>query len=78
MSPVVTFSIGLLLLVLFFWYFATDYGTRKRLIATALLVLLVVFSVLTIIRRSRRSRSVSISAVALRSCCAGRGRARSR
>jgi SecD/SecF fusion protein len=48
MSPVVTFSIGLLLLVLFFWYFATDYGTRKRLIATALLVLLVVFSVLTI------------------------------
>jgi SecD/SecF fusion protein len=48
MSPTLTFAIGLLLLVLFFWYFATDSGLRKRLIATALLVLLVVFSALTI------------------------------
>ena len=48
MSPTVTFGIGLLLLVLFFWYFATDSGVRKRLIATALLVLLVVFSAITI------------------------------
>jgi SecD/SecF fusion protein len=48
MSPVLTFSVGLLLLVLFFWYFATDYGARKRLIATSLLALLVLFSILTI------------------------------
>ena len=44
MSPILTFFIGLLLLVLFGWYFATEYGTRKRLIASALMVLLVVFS----------------------------------
>jgi SecD/SecF fusion protein len=48
MSPVITFSIGLLLLVLFGWYFATDHGARKRLLATALMVLLVVFSLITI------------------------------
>ncbi|MEP6822595.1 MAG: protein translocase subunit SecD, partial [Chthoniobacterales bacterium] len=48
MSPAITFSIGLLLLVLFGWYFATDYGMRKRLLATTLMVLLVVFSLSTI------------------------------
>ncbi len=48
MSPAVTFSIGLLLLVLFGWYFATDYGMRKRLLATTLMALLVVFSLSTI------------------------------
>ncbi len=48
MSPAITFSIGLLLLVLFGWYFATDYGMRKRLLATTLMVLLVVFSISTI------------------------------
>ncbi len=48
MSPLVTFSIGLLLLVLFGWYFATDYGLRKRLLATTLMLLLVAFSVSTI------------------------------
>src|SRR6478752_5553510 len=48
MSPVFTFFIGLLFLVLFGWYFATDYGLRKRLIATLLAVLLVAFSIATI------------------------------
>src|SRR6266576_1430295 len=48
MSPAFTFFIGLLFLVLFGWYFATDYGLRKRLIATLLAVLLVAFSVATI------------------------------
>jgi len=48
MSPVVTFFIGLGLLVLFGWYFATDLGLRKRMLATALMVLLVAFSVATI------------------------------
>jgi SecD/SecF fusion protein len=48
MTPALTFFIGLLLLVLFGWYFATDYGVRKRLLATLLMVLLVVFSIATI------------------------------
>ncbi|MGH7937313.1 MAG: protein translocase subunit SecD, partial [Chthoniobacterales bacterium] len=37
-----------LLLVLFGWYFATDFGPRKRLLATLLMVLLVAFSFVTI------------------------------
>src|SRR5213082_582135 len=48
MSPVFTFFIGLLFLILFGWYFATDYGLRKRLIAALLAVLLVAFSIATI------------------------------
>jgi SecD/SecF fusion protein len=48
MSPAVTFLFGLALLVLFGWYFATDYGARKRLLATVLMVALVVFSLFTI------------------------------
>src|SRR5438128_5488635 len=48
MSPAFTFFIGLLFLVLFGWYFATDYRLRKRLIATLLAVLLVAFSIATI------------------------------
>lgn len=45
MTPAFTFFIGLLLLVLFGWYFATEYGPRKRFLASALMVLLVAFSV---------------------------------
>ena len=48
MTPAITFGLGLLLLVLFGWYFATDYGPRKRLLATALMILLVAFSLATI------------------------------
>src|ERR1700716_3087423 len=48
MSPALTFFIGLGILVLFGWYFATDYGLRKRLLATVLTVLLVGFSIATI------------------------------
>ncbi|MDQ6765460.1 MAG: protein translocase subunit SecD, partial [Verrucomicrobiota bacterium] len=48
MTPLATFLVGLALLILFGWYFATEHGTRKRLIATALMLMLVVFSVLTI------------------------------
>ncbi|MGH8092938.1 MAG: protein translocase subunit SecD [Chthoniobacterales bacterium] len=48
MTPAFTFFIGLVLLALFGWYFATDFGTRKRLIATLLMLLLVAFSILTI------------------------------
>ncbi len=48
MTPLLTFSVGLALLILFGWYFATEHGARKRLIALALMLMLVVFSVLTI------------------------------
>jgi len=48
MSPGLTFFIGIGLLVLFGWYFATDIGLRKRLLATTLVMLLVAFSIATI------------------------------
>src|SRR5438309_12078008 len=47
MSPALTFLAGLGLLVLFGWYFATDVGLRKRLLATTLVMLLVAFSIAT-------------------------------
>ncbi len=45
MTPALTFFIGLAMLVLFGWYFATDQGPRKRLLATTLMLLLVIFSI---------------------------------
>ena len=45
MSPALTFFLGLFLLILFGWYFATDLGLRKRLLATTLMALLVAFSI---------------------------------
>jgi SecD/SecF fusion protein len=48
MTPAFTFFIGLLLLILFGWYFATDYGLRKRLLATLLAAMLVALSIATI------------------------------
>ncbi len=48
MNSVVEFFMGLGLLVLFGWYFATDLGLRKHLLAAALVILLVVFSIWSI------------------------------
>jgi SecD/SecF fusion protein len=48
MSPLLTFFAGVGLLFLFGWYFATDLGPRKRLLAMTLVVLLVGFSISTI------------------------------
>jgi SecD/SecF fusion protein len=48
MTPALTFFIGLVMLVLFGWYFATDQGLRKRLLALMLTVLLIAFSITTI------------------------------
>src|SRR5213593_3265363 len=48
MTPAFTFFMGLVMLVLFGWYFATDQGLRKRLLATMLMLLLVGFSIVTI------------------------------
>ena len=48
MTPALTFFVGLGMLILFGWYFATDQGPRKRLLATTLMVLLVIFSIAAI------------------------------
>src|SRR6266496_2054671 len=48
MTPALTFFIGLVMLILFGWYFATDQGPRKRLLAATLVLLLVTFSIITI------------------------------
>src|SRR5438034_2257289 len=48
MTPALTFFIGVVMVVRFGWYFATDQGLRKRLLALTLTVLLVVFSIVTI------------------------------
>jgi SecD/SecF fusion protein len=48
MTPALTFLAGLAILVLFGWYFATDQGPRKRLLAMTLMLLLVVSSIVTI------------------------------
>jgi SecD/SecF fusion protein len=48
MTPALTFFIGLAMLVLFGWYFATDQGPRKRLLAMTLMLLLVIFSIAAI------------------------------
>ena len=63
MSPGVMFCIELVWLGLFGWYFATDYGTRKRVLA------LVLFAVLGIpvavwlfgaaLQRARRAGSLA-------------------
>ena len=48
MTPALTFLVGLAVLVLFGWYFATDQGPRKRLLAMTLMLVLVVSSIVTI------------------------------
>src|SRR5213079_3520653 len=48
MTAGLTFCIGLAMLVLFGWYFATDQGPRKRLLAMTLMLVLVVSSIATI------------------------------
>src|SRR6266581_1805174 len=48
MTPALTFLVGLGMLVLFGWYFASDQGPRKRLLATTLMLLLVTLSIAAI------------------------------
>ena len=45
MSPAFTFFIGLGLLAILGWYFATDAGQKKRVLAATLVTLLTVFSI---------------------------------
>lgn len=45
MTPAITFFIGLILLCLFGWYFATDIPARKRTLGLVLTVFIVAFSI---------------------------------
>ena len=48
-----TFLSGLGLLALFFWYFATDFERKKRNIGTIIVVLIAVFSLLSIVPKGQ-------------------------
>ncbi|HEV3409953.1 MAG TPA: hypothetical protein VG095_06650, partial [Chthoniobacterales bacterium] len=56
MTPALTFFIGLVLLILFGWYFATDLGPRKRMLGTVLTLLLTGFCVWAIIPPEQKIR----------------------
>src|SRR5438128_2065883 len=47
-NPALQFFLGLGILVLFGWYFATDFGPRKRILAMTLVALLIAVSIETI------------------------------
>lgn len=49
MTPAVTFFFGLLILVLFGWYFATDSDSRKRWLGTALTILVTALAIASVI-----------------------------
>jgi SecD/SecF fusion protein len=49
MNPAITFTFGLILLIFFGWYFATDPGRQKRILGTVLTVLLVAFCLQSVI-----------------------------
>ncbi len=54
MNPIWTFSAGLLLLIIFGWYLATDISRRKRILGTVLAVLLVAFCLEAVIPPKER------------------------
>lgn len=56
MTPAFTFVVGLILLVLFGWYFATDLGSRKRILGTLLTVLLTAFCVWSMLPMDKKIR----------------------
>lgn len=56
MTPAFTFFIGLVMLILFGWYFATDLGPRKRILGSLLTVLLTAFCVWSMLPLERKIR----------------------
>jgi len=56
MSPALTFAFGLLLLVLFGWYFASDLPGRKRWLGLVLSVLLAAFCIEQIVPPEKKIR----------------------
>jgi len=45
MSPALTFTFGLVLLLLFGWYIATDFADRKRILGTVLTIMIAAFCI---------------------------------
>jgi SecD/SecF fusion protein len=56
MSPALTFSFGLILLVLFGWYFASDLPSRKRWLGLVLSILLAAFCIEQIVPPEKKIR----------------------
>ena len=56
MTPALTFSIGLAILILFGWYFATDVPGRKRWLGLVLTVVLAAFCIEQLIPPSKKIR----------------------
>ena len=56
MPPYLTFFIGLVMLVLFGWYFAVDLGPRKRILGSLLTVLLTAFCVWSMLPMDKKIR----------------------
>jgi len=48
MSPTLTFLAGFLVLIVFFWYFATDFASRRRILGTVLTLLVLAICVQSI------------------------------
>lgn len=63
MSPTLTFLAGLLTLILFFWYFATDFASRRRILGTVLTLLILAISIqaiwpIKVVKKTVQSPSV--------------------
>jgi SecD/SecF fusion protein len=56
MSPILTFVFGIILLILFGWYFATDLSARKRWLGLVLTVLLAAFCIEQMLPISQKIR----------------------
>jgi SecD/SecF fusion protein len=56
MTPALTFAFGLLLLILFGWYFASDLPSRKRWLGLVLTVLLAVFCIEQVVPPAQKIR----------------------
>ncbi len=56
MSPALTFSFGLVLLVLFGWYFASDQPSRKRWLGLVLTILLAAFCIEQLVPPDKKIR----------------------
>jgi len=69
-DPLTLFTIGLTLLILFFWYFATEIETRKRNVGTVLLVGICGLCASPYFLRKSALRQASTSPVARHFSCA--------
>src|ERR1700722_2004726 len=54
MDAKLTFTFGLVILILFGWYIATDLGDRKRIVGTILTVVLLTFCIICVYPPSQK------------------------